>query len=139
MNSSSETILKNADLRITSQRISLLEFISSKPYAISNQEIEENIEDIDRITLYRTLKTFEEKGIIHRIVDNHGASKYSICQDACSKDHNHRHDHIHFHCHQCDNTFCLNIMNLPSVHLPSGFTKHSTEIMVCGICDSCNP
>jgi Fe2+ or Zn2+ uptake regulation protein len=37
---------------------------------LSLSEIENQFENADRITIYRTLKTFEEKGIVHSIQEN---------------------------------------------------------------------
>ena len=35
----------------------------------------------DRITMYRTLKTFEEKGILHSIKGEGDEAKYALCND----------------------------------------------------------
>ena len=35
----------------------------------------------DRITIYRTLKTFEEKGIVHGIEEGTTEVKYALCQE----------------------------------------------------------
>ena len=134
----SEVKLKKADLRVTAHRLGLLEYFMNKDHAITNQEIEQGIKDIDRITLYRTLKSFEERGLIHRIVDHNGVSKYALCQNECDEA-NHHHQHIHFHCHECDNTFCVSSDHIPEIKLPKGFMTHSTEIMICGTCEKCHP
>ena len=57
----------------------------------------------DRVTLYRTIKQFEEKGLIHEVIDTKGQAKYALCVTECTT-HEHHDDHLHFHCSQCDRT-----------------------------------
>ena len=45
----------------TSMRILVYDFLSSQEAALSLSEIENHFDNADRITIYRTLKTFEEK------------------------------------------------------------------------------
>ena len=54
--------------------------------------IEQHFKNFDRVTLYRLLNSFEEKGLIHKVFDANGDIFYAKCQ-VC-KDHNHQDDHI---------------------------------------------
>src|SRR3546814_11691606 len=72
-----------------------------KDYALSHSDIESEIaEDIDRVTVYRTLKTFYDRGLIHKVLDDGGSLKYTLCTGACSAT-EHRHEHVHFKCTEC--------------------------------------
>ena len=136
VNGSSEK-LKKADLRITNQRVNLMEYFLSKDHAVANQDIESALADLDRITLYRTLKSFEEKGLIHKIIDHNGQAKYASCESDCSSEHHH-HQHIHFHCKSCDQTFCVDSHQMPNIQISEDFKVEEIEIMVKGICQKCN-
>ena len=68
----------------TSMRILVYDFLEEQQIAMSLSEIESHFYKADRITIYRTLKTFEEKGIVHSIQDNN-TSKYILCDDGCDE------------------------------------------------------
>lgn len=129
-------ILKKADLRHTKVRESVLDIMLKSEHAVTSGDIDNAFVDMDRITLYRTLKTFEEKGIIHKILDQSGSSKYAMCAADCSE-HHHHDSHLHFHCEACGNTFCLDDTSTPEVNLPAGYKPKTTSVVVSGICDKC--
>ena len=62
-----EEVLRHKAVRITPMRQLLLEYFLKHRRTFGLQELEEAFPKSDRITIYRTLKTFEEKGIIHNI------------------------------------------------------------------------
>ncbi len=131
-------VLKDRNLRVTRSRMDVLgTLFSAGDTAISSQEIEHNLDSIDRITLYRMLKTFEEVGIVHSIADGTGKTKYAVCCDGCSDGH-HVDDHVHFHCRKCDTTSCLEGVIAPKVRLPQGYLADDTQFVVSGICKDCS-
>jgi Fur family ferric uptake transcriptional regulator len=130
-------LLQKHQLRVTAMRIDVMKiFLENKETALSNQELELELIDSDRVTLYRTLKTFEKKGIIHQAVDGSGTTKYAICHDDCSE-HEHLDDHAHFHCTSCGKTLCLEKIESPEIELPKGFTSDVRYLIVQGKCDKC--
>jgi len=133
-----EELLQNHDLKRTKQRLSVLEILSSRKSAISQPYLEEILgKDIDRVTLYRVLKAFEEKGIIHKIIDFSGTANYAVCNDSCSED-EHYDNHIHLNCKLCSQVYCLDSIHIPSINLPKGFTSDSINLLVNGTCSFCN-
>jgi Fur family ferric uptake transcriptional regulator len=129
--------LQSAGLRKTQMRKEVLQlFLSSPGQALSNRELEDVLEDADRITLYRTLKTFEQSGVIHQAVDGSGITKYALCTDDCTT-HAHHDHHAHFHCRQCERTICLEEVGSPRIKLPAGFEAEQIHLVVEGICDRC--
>ena len=66
----------------TSMRILVYDFLEQQQTAMSLSEIESHFYKADRVTIYRTLKTFEEKGIVHSIQEN-TTGKYILCHDGC--------------------------------------------------------
>jgi Fur family transcriptional regulator, ferric uptake regulator len=131
-------ILKKAVLKATPMRIEVLSILSSSNFALDNQEIEEKLGTVDRITLYRTLKSFEEKGIIHKITDLSGNAKYAICDHGCLDNHKHdHHGHVHFHCETCKNTFCVENVIIPQISLPNNYKVTGQNITLTGKCEKC--
>jgi Fur family ferric uptake transcriptional regulator len=130
-------LLKKNKLRATPVRKELLELFLNARNALSNQDIEEQMADVDRVTLYRTLKAFQEKGIIHRAFDGTDITRYASCSEHCDA-HAHHDEHLHFHCSQCDHTFCVDEIAVPKLEMPKGFKAHKTNIVVEGVCEKCS-
>lgn len=128
-------LLKSKGIRSTNFRQDLLRVFMKYENAITNEEIEKELGDFDRITLYRTLKSFKEKGLIHEITIPEEPKRYALCND-CSL-HEHDHQHIHFQCDQCNTVYCIEPKQYPKIEIPN-FIIHTTEIQVKGICEKCN-
>ena len=61
-------ILKRNSLSITDGRMKILELFYNSDGALAHADIEKKTGlAVDRVTVYRTLQTFVEKGIIHMI------------------------------------------------------------------------
>lgn len=129
-------LLKSKKLRVTDFRLAVLGVFERHKNAISVDQIEAELDSFDRITLYRTLKSFKEKGLIHEITMPGDIKKLALCADQCSDSH-HSHNHIHFHCNNCNETYCLDVDNFPQIGL-NNFTVNQIEIQARGLCDNCN-
>lgn len=132
----SDNILKKHNLRVTPFRTDVLLLFANAGKALSANEIEDQLPDADRITLYRTIRSFEEKGIIHKAIDGTITQKYALCEAECNEYHHHD-EHVHFHCEKCENTFCLDHVFVPNILLPTGFVSKKTNMVVSGICEKC--
>ncbi|WP_313367310.1 Fur family transcriptional regulator [Sphingobacterium mizutaii] len=131
-------VLKANQLKVTQPRLRVLDIISTKLSAISQPELEKILgSEIDRVTLYRILASFEEKGILHKVFDLNGTATYAFCSTKCTADHHHD-QHVHFICSVCNSVYCLDEIALPKINLPSDFSLHSIAINAVGICDICN-
>ncbi|HCU46647.1 MULTISPECIES: Fur family transcriptional regulator [Sphingobacterium] len=130
-------LLKQYHLKVTQPRLRTLETISTKKSAISQPELEKLIgKEIDRVTLYRVLASFEEKGILHKIFDLNGTATYALCSTNCSE-HNHHDQHVHFICRRCNSVYCMEEINLPKFNLPQGYKLETVAINALGLCDHC--
>lgn len=130
-------LLERHSLRKTVMRIEVLNaLLEDSDIALSNQEIETRIPQSDRVTLYRTLKTFEKSGLIHQAVDGSGTNKYALCHSDCSS-HEHLDNHAHFHCTNCEKTMCLDEIETPQVVLPSGYQAEERYMVIKGTCATC--
>lgn len=132
----SEQILKSHKLRITQFRLDVITVFSEAGHALSAADIENRMSHPDRITLYRTLKSFEDKGIIHKAVDGTQTPKFALCESDCDE-HHHHDEHVHFHCLTCENTFCIDHVYVPRVVLPQGFTFRDSSMVINGTCEKC--
>jgi Fur family transcriptional regulator, ferric uptake regulator len=129
--------LEAHNLRKTAIRKEVLElFIESEGRALSNQDLEERLNNPDRITLYRTLKVFEDKGLIHLAVDRGGISKYALCSEGCDA-HSHHDSHAHFHCQVCGKTICLEGDIRIEARPPRGYRVHQEKLVLEGECADC--
>lgn len=132
----SEQILKEHSLRLTDSRKLVLNVFKENTFAISHSYLEEKLKEThDRVTIYRTLYSFLEKGIIHKVLDEGGSAKYALC--AMCEDKHHHHDHVHFKCIQCEETNCLEEIHVPIIKLPKGYNLLETGILMQGVCPKC--
>jgi len=131
------TVLTGKGLKRTPVRQKVLSALIESVTALSQHEIEQRFDQhFDRITLYRTLKAFEEKGVVHRIYNSFGEAKYAVCQEGCHE-HAHSDHHLHFNCVKCKRTFCINEVHIPHFHLPEGMTPLHYNFSIEGICKDC--
>lgn len=130
-------LMANHGLRITQSRIAVLDIFLKKKVAMSHASLEEALSEEDRITLYRTLNTFLENGLLHRVIDDSGILMYALCEEGCTPD-RHRDTHVHFKCYECGITQCLTEFEVPEINLPNGFTFEDANMLIQGTCDKCS-
>lgn len=132
-----EQLFKTKQIRVTAMRLLIYKFLAEKETAVTLSDIETAFEKADRTTLYRTVKTFEEKDIVHQIDDGTGITKYALCEQGCNCDI--KTDlHLHFHCNNCNATTCLTDHKIPQIKVPNGFVSEYVNLVVKGICDRCS-
>ncbi|KAB2907549.1 MAG: transcriptional repressor [Ignavibacteriales bacterium] len=136
-----ETLLKRHHVRVTNIRKEIVAALLEKETALSYREIRDCIcESHDRVTVYRTLNTFVNEGIMHTISSADGVVRYALCSDGSCEPHHHDDRHIHFLCKKCGRTFCLPFRAQPDFEIPTGYKMDSFEISVSGLCENClNP
>lgn len=133
----SKDILVDFDLRKTKGREEILNLFMNHDYALSHADIESNLgKSFDRVTVYRTLKTFLDKGIIHKVLSDSSGPKFALCPEECKDDHHH-HEHVHFKCEKCGQTTCLEGVEVPKINLPSGYQFQEANLLISGSCPRC--
>lgn len=129
--------LKSFNLRHTAGREEVLDLFLKAGYALAHSDVESGLgPDHDRVTIYRTLRTFLDKGLLHKVLDDEGGTKYALCRDTCSQGHHH-HDHVHFKCENCGQTVCLDSVRIPALALPEGYERRETNLLIQGTCRDC--
>lgn len=137
MNNEVLSILKRNHLSVTGSRQKILELFLHANGALEHADIEKRTgESFDRVTVYRTLQLFVEKGLIHLIPTTDNAIKYALCKEDCEAGH-HQDNHVHFICNKCSKTICLDDVTIPAVKLPKDFLPNHTEMVVTGVCGDC--
>ena len=132
-----EQVLESKNIRVTAMRLLIYKFLAENQVAVTLSDVEGAFEKADRTTLYRTVKTFVEKDIVHQIDDGTGIVKYALCEQDCSCEIE-TDLHLHFHCNNCNETICLTEHKIPKIKVPEGFVSENVNLVVKGICDKCS-
>jgi len=129
-------ILRRKHLSVTDSRRKILSLFLATRGALAHGDIEKRAgEKFDRVTVYRTLQTFVEKGIIHTIPTADNSIRYALCKE-CEEGHHHD-DHVHFICTNCDRTICLDDIISPKIDLPEGYIAENVQVVINGVCKDC--
>lgn len=132
-----EKLLKSYGMSVTDGRKKILRLFHLHNTALAHADIEAALKDkFDRVTVYRTLQVFLEKGILHTVPTTDNTIKYALCREECKQGHHHD-NHIHFLCKKCGVTSCLPETSIPMVQLPKGFYAQEYQMVVNGYCKEC--
>lgn len=130
-----EKLLTASGIRPTAVRILLYETMIGWQNTFSLPDLEDELLELDKSSIFRTLALFHEHHLIHRVDDGSGSMKYCLCQNRghCTQDET----HVHFHCQTCGRTFCIENQSVPSVLAPQGFRVDSINCIINGRCADC--
>ena len=128
--------LRKYKLKHTPIREELSRLFSESPNAIPLTEIHNHLKNYDRVTIYRSLSTFTNKGIIHKIINDNGSVFYALCKHECGE-HGHTHDHVHFECSSCNSIEFIEHHSSLNINL-KGYLVEDTQISVRGLCPNCS-
>ena len=129
------SLLHESNFKVTPARLSLLRLLRMAKKPLSVQEIKERVgRTIDQATIYRTLKSFRDCGLVRQIDLHHSHSYYEMIEE---------NDHHHLVCTRCgrieDFIECY-IDEITKVVLKKSkafdrISEHSLELF--GICKPC--
>ena len=111
--------------------IQLLEEHDIKPTA--NRIV---VVEADKSNIFRALTLFREQHLVHTIEGGNDGTRYELCHS-----HSHDHDddqHPHFYCEVCQQTYCLDGVEVPQLDVPQGFKIRSVNYIIKGICPHCH-
>lgn len=129
-------ILLAKNIKPTPIRLKVLETLLSQTHAMRLYDIENILDGVERTSIFRAIKNFEKNNLVHEIDDGSGATKFALCEDRCEC--NLEDLHVHFFCKICEQTFCLQQLQIPSMELPPEFVVKSANFVIKGICANCN-
>jgi Fur family ferric uptake transcriptional regulator len=136
MQTNKEQYLIDKNIKITANRLLILDVFLRNNFALSLMDIEKLLPWSDRATIFRTLKTFEKNALIHAIDEAGKSTKYALCSTSCKV--SHHSVHPHFHCKKCGRILCLTAQDVPIPELPNNFVSYSYSLIINGLCSSCN-
>lgn len=158
--------LRESPLRATDARIKVLAALLGARYALSHQDVQDKLTDMDRVTLYRALDCLTDAGLAHKIAGDDRVFRYN----AAAEQHDHggahaqQHQHGHFKCTRCARVFCIEnvdekllsgagtktsadtspqkslkqqLQKVMQTALGKGFQTHDIELTIKGWCADC--
>ncbi|CAN5372839.1 transcriptional repressor [soil metagenome] len=123
--------LHERGMRMTSQRASVMAAVTQLVHATPDQ-VAEAVPDVDLTTVYRTLETLEQIGLLAHAHLGHGAPSYRLAEDK----------HIHVVCHRCSS-----VVDAPpgladnlarQLLTDRGFVLDRSHFTVFGTCAECS-
>ena len=131
-------ILSENNISNTKFRADLLSLFYSSRRSLSVEEILNNFDNsINKVTIYRCLADFENKGLIHKVPDNNNVKRYALCNKKECSSTSHSHNHGHFVCYSCSQTFCLEKTKVPDISYIKGFYVKQLKLTAEGYCSDC--
>jgi len=129
-------LLEQKKVKNTAMRQLVLNKFLETNSAFSLTQLYDLLDWSDKTTIFRTLKTFVKKGILHTIDNGSGSTLYALCSDNCST-HFHVDFHPHFKCGKCGKTICIDSHTFPEIEVPKGFEVKNIEVNLTGVCSDC--
>ena len=130
-------ILQKAGISKTSQRLAVLDILFKATTPLSVNAIRQALEtetNIDKVTVYRILSLFRQRGIIREIASAGGANYFEIATLENPL-------HPHFSCRNCGAFTCLaplSFTQAPELILPKDdYSIDHIEINISGLCACC--
>ena len=124
--------LKNKNIRLSHQRLKVLEFVTNNRIHPTVDEIynklHKEIPTLSKTTIYNSLNALVDVGLVKLITIEDNKARYDIVTD----------DHGHFKCESCGNIydFEINTNNFASNDL-SNFKINNRDVYFKGICPNC--
>lgn len=132
-----EDILARKGVKPTANRILVMKELMKVSHSVNIADLEFSLGfSMDKASIFRVIELFAEKDVVHVIEDGSRSLKYELCHSG--KKHSIADQHIHFYCERCKETFCFETVRVPMIDIPDGFSPHSVNYMVKGICPKCN-
>ncbi len=133
--------LQGAGLKRTGPRLAVLEKLERAHAPVTHAEIVDQLAHLpyDRATIYRSLMTLSEVGILRR-TDLGGTWRFELVRGEGADAAAHGKAHPHFVCEDCGEVSCLPdlVFTLPAARgLPRAVARKRVEIQLRGRCDHC--
>jgi Fur family ferric uptake transcriptional regulator len=131
-----EELLQRSDVRVTRQRVSVLEELAREENDATAQQLFERLRarnvPVGLATVYRALALLHERGVIDALAHHSGELCYRLCGE---------HHHHHLMCSSCHRVVELQDCTLDEWVTRSaarhGFTATSHQVEIVGTCADC--
>jgi len=128
--------LAEKSVKATANRILVYRALAELSAPASMSKLEEVLVTLDKSSIFRTLQLFTANDVVHAFEDGRGIVHYELCTHSGSC--NQTDYHLHFYCENCQQSYCLESINLPSIEIPEGYKPHSASFVVKGLCPKCS-
>jgi Fur family transcriptional regulator, ferric uptake regulator len=129
--------LRKAGISKTSQRLAVLNILFAATKPLNANTIRQSLKtktSIDKVTVYRILSIFKERGIIREIASVGGIGYFEMITSE-------NHLHPHFSCRSCGTLTCMTpqpFIKMPDLILSKDdYSIEHIEINISGICSGC--
>ena len=129
--------LKRHGLRLTPQRLMILELLERSTGHIAPEDIYQQVHQrypmINRSTVHRTLDVLEQLGMVRHGHVADGAARYHLARDV---------HHLHLVCHGCGEAVDVEDLSIAeplakTLHERFGFRADLTHFPISGLCRDC--
>ena len=135
-NNEIEKKLESKNVKPTAMRTLVYKKLAYSGKSMSLADLEKRFEKVERSTIFRALKSFEDNFIVHTVDDGSGSVKYAVCDEDCTCNINDL--HVHFYCTRCGRTRCMKELPIPNIKLPEGYTYDNAQFIINGVCPRCD-
>lgn len=125
-------LLKDKGLKPSVQRMKILEYLLKAENHPAVDEIymalTKEIPTLSKTTVYNTLKSLEEAGIVRILNIESSEARYDVIPG----------EHGHFRCLECEEIYDFQIdMSSIDENVPEGFQIAEKDVFVRGVCKNC--
>lgn len=125
-------LLRKAKVRPSVQRLAVLGYVADKRSHPTADEIYSSlsleIPSLSRATVYNSLHTLVDGGILRELEIENGATRYDMAAQP---------SHGHFICGRCGKIFDIPVPGGLDAAIPEGFKAASIDVYAKGICPAC--
>jgi Fur family ferric uptake transcriptional regulator len=127
-------VMKTSSLKGTQARVALLEFLTEKHGPFSPEDLHNILKEknMDLVTIYRTLASFEKIGLVRRCDFGDGVSRYEF-----ESEKNHHHHVVCRNCKKVENLDKCSAKGIQKLVEDMGYTSVSHNMEFFGICSDC--
>ena len=128
-------MLKATKLYSTRGRVAILKVLMKADKPLSQDQIARRSgkERFDKVTIYRTLESLLNVGLVHKAFVEKRASHFEMAHN-CTE----HQCHPHFTCTNCGETHCLTGISVPMAKSPhQEFLIHRQQVRLEGLCPKC--
>jgi len=126
----SQTLLKNSPLKVTPQRLEILQTIQKNGHISIDDlynHIKEKFPSISLATVYKNIHTLKEANILTEIHPQNEKSHFELKKEP----------HGHFICKKCGNIYDFEIKTTCNPHLSEIDEIEESEVYLYGVCKNC--